>query len=96
MLAGSTSSPEDDKEIRKREKDFFAQLSATPKHVDGLRYLISKHNGEVLDNGVTGETGDHVDRVGMAGSDADGSEEDQRETSDDDDEWRERKRSRKE
>ena len=95
MLAGSTASPEDDDEIRKREKEFFAQLSATPKHVDGLRYLISKHNGEVLDNGVTRETGDHVDLVGITGSDADASE-DQRETSDDDDEWRERKRSRKE
>ena len=92
MLAGSACSPNDDDEIRKGEKEFFAKLSEAPKQVDGLRYLISKHKGKILVEGATVEASDHSPRAGMAGSDDDSN---QRETSEDDDDWRARKRFRK-
>jgi hypothetical protein len=72
MLAGSNATPADDEEeIRRREKEFFQKLSEPSKVVDGLKYLLSKHKGELLDNSVTAENGDNALRVDMGRSDLD-------------------------
>jgi len=90
MLAGSDGLRKEEDEIREGERDFFAKLSEPPKAVDGLRYLLSKHKGEILDANATAKGGDNAY---MEGSDQD--EVDAAETSDDDDTRRPSKRSRK-
>jgi hypothetical protein len=94
MLAGSNATPEEDEEIRRAEKEFYEKLSEPPKEVDGLKYLLSKHKGEMIDSTIAVEKSAISCRADMGGSDGDG--QDVPAISEDNNARPTRKRSRKE